>query len=229
MIGGAVFRRFSRAATVLAECLGDIYRYDIAHPGNLDGDNNVILEFLALLAPENGDLSRITLLRLQDILRESLIRSVAERPDEKTLHQAAGLVAAAASTVDWPALEWEGTRLQKDERPLHPRFWPLFDTFEETGAVRNVLTRRFPRAVAILSESLERADPFEIVYPEQGDDYFDVVSEVLMLLAWEKSDLSSLTATYLDSVLHEALARSSGESPDEDRVQHALNLILSKS
>ena len=118
--------------------------------------------------------------------------------------------------------------LNEGERPLKDPFWK-FETFTEAHVLEEVLRRRFPETIAILAESLEQADPLEVVYPDNPNEYSDVVLEIIVLLANVNGNLSLLSAEQLDGIVREGLARRFGEPPDEDRVRHAVNLITTKS
>ena len=118
--------------------------------------------------------------------------------------------------------------LEGDEAPLSEPFW-LFETASESRVVGAVLRRRFPETYAILAESLEKADPLDVVYPDNPDEYSDVVREILVLLAPVNADLSRITAERTEEVVREGLARRFGELPDDERVRMAVRLISERA
>lgn len=120
------------------------------------------------------------------------------------------------------------SELNEEERPLKAPFWRL-ETITEARIVEEVLRRRFPETMAILAESLEQADPLEIVYPDNPNEYGDVILEITVLLADVNGNLSLLSAEQLDGIVREGLARRFGELPDEARVRYAVDLIAAKS
>jgi hypothetical protein len=71
--------------------------------------------------------------------------------------------------------------ISRDEETLRESFWDLRDS--EGAVVQGILYRRFPEVYSILSRSLEAADPMDVVYPGNPDEYSDVVREVIVLLA----------------------------------------------
>jgi hypothetical protein len=105
------------------------------------------------------------------------------------------------------------------------RFW-VVENIEEGRTITKVLRRRFPRTFVIVSKSLETADPIDVVYPGNPDEYSDVVREVLVLLATVNGDLTALSADQIDSLLREALGRCFDDKPDEERLQKAVKLIV---
>jgi hypothetical protein len=87
------------------------------------------------------------------------------------------------------------------------------------------LRQRFPEAFHVLESSLEEADPLEIVYPGNPDEYDDVVLEILVLLAPENVALAQVPSDRITAVVREGLARRFGEEPDEARLRRAAGLI----
>lgn len=118
--------------------------------------------------------------------------------------------------------------LNDDEKPQMEPFWQL-DEIGEGRMVYAALKRRFPEAYAILSESLEHADPLDIVYPNNPDEYSDVVAEIIVLLARVNGEIRMLSVDQLDEIVRIGIARRFGESPDEDRVQKAVRLIATRA
>lgn len=116
------------------------------------------------------------------------------------------------------------SELLGDEAPLRPPFW-VFEDAAEQRLVTSVLARRFPGAFAALSESLESADPLDLVYPGNPGEYSDVVIEVLVLLAPVNGVVSGLSRSEIERVLREGLARRFGEAPDEERLREAARMI----
>jgi len=74
-------------------------------------------------------------------------------------------------------------------------------------AIKAALLRRFPLTYRLLSECLESADPEDIVYPNNPDEYSDVVWEALAQLAWHGNSLVTLTLADLERVLRTSLSR----------------------
>jgi hypothetical protein len=66
------------------------------------------------------------------------------------------------------------------------------------------------------------------VYPDQTPEYPDVVRETLVLLSDVYADLGRVSPERLEHVLLEALARRFGEPPEDHRVPHAVDLIISE-
>lgn len=108
---------------------------------------------------------------------------------------------------------------------LKEPFWML-ETSSEFSLVREVLRRRFPAAYSLLTESLERADPLEIVYPGNPGEYDDVIREILVLAAHVNGALVELPMDQLDAIVRDGLARCYSELPDEERVREAVKLIV---
>ncbi|MEU8415778.1 hypothetical protein AB0C24_23580 [Amycolatopsis japonica] len=230
IVRDVLYRRFPRLTSLLADCFATVSTYDIARPGYLDGDNDVIAEILVLLADVNGNLDRVSVGRMREILGEGMARSLGRLPEPHAVQEAARLVRAESATIDWEALAWTATDFDggtrpEDLRPLSPPFWALLNTTEQHAAFNAVVNRAFPRTTAILLECLEKADPLDIVYPDQTPEYPDVVREALVLISDVYADLSRVTPERLENVLYEALARCFGEPPEEHRVPHAVNLI----
>ncbi|MEU4155634.1 hypothetical protein [Actinoplanes sp. NPDC026670] len=117
------------------------------------------------------------------------------------------------------------TDLHGDEAPLSQPFW-IFQDVAESRVVGAILERRFPGAYAVLSDSLERADPLDIVYPGNPGEYSDVVFEIIVLLAPVGGDIKKLSGDDVEQLLREGLARRFGELPDESRVHEAVRMIL---
>ena len=112
----------------------------------------------------------------------------------------------------------------EEERPGLEPFWQINDV-SEARVIRNALKRRFPRTYAILTDGLESADPYEIVYPDNPEEYSDVVDEIIVLLAPVNGDISQLTRQQLDEIVRNSIAKCFGEEPDEGRVRNAVQHI----
>jgi hypothetical protein len=108
------------------------------------------------------------------------------------------------------------------------RFWNL-ETGDEIRSVRAALQRRFPETYSILSDSLEEADPMEVVYPGNPFEYDDVVREMLVLLAPSSGHLASLTYAGLIALTTEALSRCYDELADPERLHRAVELIRDRA
>jgi hypothetical protein len=111
-----------------------------------------------------------------------------------------------------------------DEQPRLEPFWQINDV-TEARVVRDALKRRFPGTYAILTEGLESADPYEIVYPDNPNEYSDVVDEIIVLLAPVNGDISQLTRQQIDEIVRDGIAKCFGEEPDENRVRNAVRYI----
>lgn len=112
----------------------------------------------------------------------------------------------------------------RDERPRLEPFWQINDV-AEARVVRNALKRRFPRTYALLTDALESADPYEIVYPDNPEEYSDVVDEIIVLLAPVNGDISQLAYQQLDEIVRNGIAKCFGEEPDEHRVRNVIQYI----
>ncbi|MFB9831451.1 hypothetical protein [Actinoallomurus acaciae] len=108
------------------------------------------------------------------------------------------------------------------------RFWDI-QTISEGRVIRNVIKRRFPRTYAIIAESLESADPLDVVYPDNPDEYSDVVLEVMALLAPVGGRLDALSVDDIERIIREGIARCFGEEPDEARLARAVQSIRERS
>ena len=92
------------------------------------------------------------------------------------------------------------------------KFWDVDDRSEYV-AIKAALRRRFPLTYPLLSECSESADPERLVYPDNPDEYSDVVWEALAQLAWHGNSLVSLTLVDLERLLRTSLSRC---FPDAD-------------
>jgi hypothetical protein len=109
------------------------------------------------------------------------------------------------------------------------RFWVLEDS-TEFKFVRKILWRRFPETAALLTDCLEKVDPFELVHPGNPDEYVDVVREIIVLLAPVNGVLRELSEDELDALVREGLTRCFGEIgiDDENRVQQLIALLADR-
>ncbi|MFI5730377.1 hypothetical protein ACIA49_09680 [Kribbella sp. NPDC051587] len=116
------------------------------------------------------------------------------------------------------------------------KFWSI-ETAAEAATVRVMLQRRFPQAYALLAQSLEEADPCEVVYPDNPDEYDDVVREMLVMSDRVGGDFSRLSRPEVETMVREGLDRCFGtepydepdeapDEPDEARLQKAVDLIV---
>ncbi|WP_147312470.1 hypothetical protein [Thermomonospora umbrina] len=110
------------------------------------------------------------------------------------------------------------------EETLSEPFWNLGDA-EEERVVQDILKRRFPVTYPLLGRSLEVADPMNVVYPGNSDEYSDVVRELVVLLAPVNGDISKLGAADLKGLIVEALARCFGGEAEESRVESAVRTL----
>jgi hypothetical protein len=111
---------------------------------------------------------------------------------------------------------------------LREPFWKL-ETRSEMEVVSLVLRRRFPETFSILEESLEFADPLDVVYPGNPGEYDDVVREIIVELPHVNGDLSGLSLEQVSQIVVEGLERCFGELPDRSRVRLAVDMIVEKS
>ncbi|MBW3086948.1 hypothetical protein KEM60_03177 [Austwickia sp. TVS 96-490-7B] len=113
--------------------------------------------------------------------------------------------------------------LREEFSPARP-FWEI-ETIEEYQAVRKVLEKRFSETIKIIRFALEEADPMEMVYPDNPNEYDDVIFEALIIL----SKLGGLCALNSHKVceefLKESIARRFGEDPNEERLRRAAQLL----
>lgn len=105
------------------------------------------------------------------------------------------------------------------------RFWRI-ESSQELEVVKNLLTRRFPYLYNKLSDALEKADPFEIVYPNNPDEYSDVVKEVIVLLAPVNGRIQDLSYEEMTQVIRRGLGKCFGEAPSEPRLKEAVDLLM---
>ena len=115
------------------------------------------------------------------------------------------------------------TEEHEDERTLSEPFWNREDV--ELRVAQGVLQRRFPATYALLNRSLEAADPMDVVYPGNPNEYSDVVLELIVLLAPVNGDVSRLGDAELERLVVEALGRCFGEEAEQSRVEHAVRLL----
>jgi hypothetical protein len=73
------------------------------------------------------------------------------------------------------------------------RFWAI-ETLEEGQTVARLLKRRFPQVFESLSEIFEQADPLDVVYPGNPNEYSDVIREIIVLLAPVEGKIRSSNA-----------------------------------
>jgi hypothetical protein len=105
------------------------------------------------------------------------------------------------------------------------RFWQI-ETKQEGEVVKNLLWRRFPYLYDKLSDSLEKADPFEVVYPNNPDEYSDVVREVIVLLAPVNGRIQDLSYEEMTQVMRRGLRRCFGEPLSEPRLKAVVDLLM---
>ena len=119
------------------------------------------------------------------------------------------------------------------------KFWAL-ETAAEMSTVRAILQRRFPTAYVLLAQSLEEADPYDIVYPNNPHEYDDVVREMLVMADRVGGDLSKLARSEIEAMVRAGLDRCFGtepydepdeapDPPDEARQQRAVDLIVERA
>jgi hypothetical protein len=108
----------------------------------------------------------------------------------------------------------------KDER-----FWQI-ETMQEGAVVKNLLWRRFPFLYDKLSDALEEADPLEVVYPNNPNEYSDVVREVIVLLAPVNGRIQDLSHEEVTQVIRRGLKRCFGESPSKSRLKAVVDLLM---
>lgn len=103
------------------------------------------------------------------------------------------------------------------------RFW-LIETREEDGVVKRLLLRRYPVLFRALSEVLESTDPMDVVYPNNPDEYSDVVREMLVIIAGS-GEVGRLPAHEIAVILRRAIGLCFGEDPDPARLERAALLL----
>jgi hypothetical protein len=103
-------------------------------------------------------------------------------------------------------------------------FW-ILESADEIHFARQILKRRFPEMYSLLTDSLEQADPLEVVYPGNPDEYGDVVREIIVMADYANGDLGLLSREEIDALVKEGLSRCFGEEPDAGRVEIAVDLV----
>lgn len=122
--------------------------------------------------------------------------------------------------------EGDASRIRDDERTLRTPFWTDVSRAEHV-VIDPILRRRFSRILDILEACLDEADPLDIVYPGYPPEYNDVAQEMLVIFTPDEDlNPSRIGSERLSSVLREAFARCFGESPEEERLEIATDLIL---
>jgi len=120
------------------------------------------------------------------------------------------------------------SELTGDEATLESSFWSI-DDVRDASVVRRLLRERFPVAYQTLEQSLEEADPMEVVYPGNPYEYGDVVAEILVLLAPENGVLVGLPRARVELLLRSGLARCFGEPPEPSRFSRAVDAVLDRA
>ncbi len=91
--------------------------------------------------------------------------------------------------------------------------------------VARLLHRRFPQVFEGLSEIFEQADPLDVVYPGNPNEYSDVVREIIVLLAPVEGKIGFLAPSEVEDLVKEGLSRCFDDEPIESRVQDVLRGI----
>ncbi|TCM48841.1 hypothetical protein [Kribbella sp. VKM Ac-2568] len=103
-------------------------------------------------------------------------------------------------------------------------FWTL-ESADEIHFVRQILKHRFPETYSLLTDALEHADPLEVVYPGNSDEYGDVVREIIVIADRVNGDLGVLSRKEIEALVKVGLSRCFGEEPDAGRVDKAVDLV----
>jgi hypothetical protein len=107
------------------------------------------------------------------------------------------------------------------------RFWAI-ETLEEGQTVARLLQRRFPQVFESLSEIFEQADPLDVVYPGNPNEYSDVIREIIVLLAPVEGKIGLLTPGQVEELVKEGLGRCFDDEPIERRVQDVVRMITAR-
>ena len=107
------------------------------------------------------------------------------------------------------------------------RFWAI-ETLEEGQTVERLLRRRFPQVFESLSEIFEQADPLDIVYPGNPNEYSDVIREIIVLLAPVEGKIGLLMPDQVEELVKEGLSRCFDDEPIERRVQDVVRMITAR-
>ena len=107
------------------------------------------------------------------------------------------------------------------------RFWAI-ETLEEGQTVARLLQRRFPQVFESLSEIFEQADPLDVVYPGNPNEYSDVIREIIVLLAPVEGKIGLLTPGQIEHLVKEGLGRCFDDEPIERRVQDMVHMISAR-
>jgi hypothetical protein len=107
------------------------------------------------------------------------------------------------------------------------RFWAI-ETLEEGQTVARLLRRRFPEVFGSLSEIFEQADPLDVVYPGNPNEYSDVIREIIVLLAPMEGKIGLLTPSQVEELVKEGLGRCFDDEPIERRVQDVVSMITAR-
>jgi hypothetical protein len=107
------------------------------------------------------------------------------------------------------------------------RFWAI-ETLEEGRMVARLLHRRFPQVFESLSEIIEQADPLDVVYPGNPNEYSDVIREIIVLLSPVEGQIGLLTPAQIEELVREGLGRCFDDEPIESRVQDVVREITAR-
>jgi hypothetical protein len=107
------------------------------------------------------------------------------------------------------------------------RFWAI-ETLEEGQTVARLLKRRFPQVFESLSEIFEQADPLDVVYPGNPNEYSDVIREIIVLLAPVEGKIGLLTPGQIEDLVKEGLGRCFDDEPIERMVQDVVHMITAR-
>lgn len=107
------------------------------------------------------------------------------------------------------------------------QFWSI-ETREERYVVERLLLRRYPVLYPALSEALETTDPMDVVYPNNPNEYSDVVREALVIIAGTE-DERRRSIRDIEGILRRAIGLCFGEAPDAARLERAAHLVSAMS
>lgn len=107
------------------------------------------------------------------------------------------------------------------------RFWAI-ETLNEGRTVARLLHRRFPQVFEGLSEIFEQADPLDVVYPGNPNEYGDVVREIMVLLSPVEGKIGLLAPRQIEELVREGLGRCFDDEPIESRVQDVVREIAER-
>ncbi|GAA3207090.1 hypothetical protein [Actinocorallia longicatena] len=100
VVQGILRRRFPVTYSLLAEGLNNSDPMELVYPGNSDEYSDVIRELIVLLAPVNGDVSKLGDVDLKNVLVEALARCFGEEADGLRIDHAVRLLRRPSLETD---------------------------------------------------------------------------------------------------------------------------------